>query len=111
MRQLQQHQTQLQHIPWTRYHVRSLNGNKVETHFSPMDRMQLMYEQLERNLDLPNMMTLAKKAYLKDFFPIDDDELKELAYIPLEEYALRGDFRRSLIRSRYFYKDDAPSGL
>ena len=45
---------------------------------------------------------------MKDFFPVDDLELKELSMVPLEEYMLRGDFRRSLLRSRYFYKDDLP---
>ena len=102
------YQTQLGHIPWSRYHVRSINGTKVETHFSPMDRLQLIYEQLEKYLDLPNMMTLRNGQVLRDFFPVDDLELKELAFVPLEEYVLRGDFRRSLLRSRYFYKDDLP---
>ena len=45
---------------------------------------------------------------MRDFFAVDDLELKELSTVPLEEYVLRGDFRRSLLRSRYFYRDDLP---
>ena len=40
---------------------------------------------------------------MADFFPIDDVILKELSFVPFEEYLCRGDFRCGLYKSRYYY--------
>lgn len=88
-----------------------MHGRFVETPFSANDRLELMQQIIERYLDLGSLVNVAGGSFVTGYFAIDDPELRAMAMVPYEEYALRGDIIPDSnlipIHSRTFYPPHA----
>eukprot|EP00392_Amoebophrya_sp_AT5.2_P002296 g2301.t1 len=59
-------------VPWAQHRVRNLLGKKVATNFSPADRLELISNLIEQQLDLADLVLVDDGVFLRDYFPFED---------------------------------------